>query len=48
MSSNEYEYLSEDEAEKLEVGCGFCDRRIRIRSLEDHIRSEHFASLGRQ
>jgi len=33
--------ISEEAAEKLEVVCGFCDRKIRIRSLESHIRTEH-------
>jgi len=37
MSSNSSEYLTEEEAEKLEVTCGFCDRKIRIRSLADHV-----------
>ena len=33
--------ISEESAEKLEVECGFCDRKIRIRSLADHVRIEH-------
>jgi hypothetical protein len=37
--------ISEEEAEKLEMTCGFCDRRVRIRSLEDHARKEHFKNL---
>lgn len=41
MSSNSGEYLTEEEAEKLEVTCGFCDKRLRIRSLVDHVKSEH-------
>jgi len=40
--------ISEDAAEKLEVECGFCDKRIKIRSLEAHVRSEHFDGLGCQ
>jgi len=30
-----------EEAEKLEVVCGFCDQLIRIRSLAEHVKSEH-------
>jgi len=41
MSSNKSEFLTEEEAEKLEVTCGFCDRKIRIRSLADHVLAEH-------
>jgi len=37
--------MTEEEAEKLEITCGFCDRKIRIRSLEAHVRSEHLDSL---
>jgi len=37
--------MTEEEAEKLEVTCGFCDRKIRIRSLADHVKSEHFRSF---
>lgn len=33
--------ISEEAAEKLEVVCGFCDRKVRIRSLEEHVRREH-------
>lgn len=33
--------ITEDEAEKLEVSCGFCEQRIRIRSLEEHVRIKH-------
>lgn len=42
MSSNQSEYLTEEEAEKLEVTCGFCEKRITIRSLEAHIRIIHY------
>lgn len=42
MSSNQSEYLTEEEAEKLEVECGFCDKKIiKIRSLAEHVKSEH-------
>ncbi|MEM2160735.1 MAG: hypothetical protein QXN55_07270 [Candidatus Nitrosotenuis sp.] len=41
MSRNSSEYITEEEAEKLEVTCGFCDKRIAIRSLEAHVRIEH-------
>lgn len=33
--------ITEEEAEKLEATCGFCEKRIRIRSLEEHVRREH-------
>lgn len=33
--------ISEEAAEKLEVVCGFCDRKIRIRSLGEHVRMQH-------
>lgn len=42
MSRNSSEYLTEEEAEKLEVTCGFCEKMIRIRSLADHVHREHF------
>lgn len=41
MSSNQSEFLTEEEAEKLEVTCGFCERKVRIRSLVDHVKAEH-------
>lgn len=44
MSSNKSEYLTEEEAEKLEVTCDFCDRKIRIRSLAVHVHLEHSGS----
>ncbi|MEM2161065.1 MAG: hypothetical protein QXN55_08940 [Candidatus Nitrosotenuis sp.] len=46
MSSNSGEYLTEEEAEKLEVTCGYCDRRIKIRSLGEHVQLEHSPKLG--
>ncbi|MEW6044028.1 MAG: hypothetical protein AB1608_07165 [Thermoproteota archaeon] len=33
--------IPQEEAEKVEVTCGFCDKRIAIRSLEAHVRLEH-------
>jgi hypothetical protein len=36
--------ISEEAAEKLEVVCGCCDRKIRIRSLGEHVRREHAQS----
>lgn len=33
--------ISEEMAERLEVFCGFCDRKIAIRSLAEHVRIEH-------
>lgn len=38
--------ISEETAEKLEVICGFCERKIRIRSLEEHVRIEHSKKLN--
>jgi hypothetical protein len=38
--------IPEEEAEKLEVACGFCERRIRIRSLANHVRLEHSRIFG--
>jgi hypothetical protein len=35
--------ISEEAAERLEVACGFCDRKIRIRSLEAHVRIAHLS-----
>lgn len=39
--------ISEETAERLEVLCGFCDRKIRIRSLSDHVFFEHSQFSGR-
>lgn len=33
--------IAPEEAEKLEVICGFCDKLIRIRNLAEHFKSEH-------
>ncbi len=38
--------IPEEEAEKLEVTCGFCDRKIRIRSLADHVQIVHSSKFG--
>lgn len=38
--------ISEEEAEKLEVTCGYCDKKIRIRSLDEHVRIEHSPRFG--
>ncbi|MBI5146381.1 MAG: hypothetical protein HZA84_04085 [Thaumarchaeota archaeon] len=41
MSSNQSEYLTEEEVEKLEVTCRFCDSEIRIKGLAEHIGNEY-------
>ncbi|MEM2160421.1 MAG: hypothetical protein QXN55_05640 [Candidatus Nitrosotenuis sp.] len=41
---NTYEIPQED-AERLEVVCGFCEKIIRIRSLAEHVKSEHSTSF---
>ncbi|MFY9301204.1 MAG: hypothetical protein WAO91_08455 [Candidatus Nitrosotenuis sp.] len=33
--------ISEESMDRLEVGCGYCGRPIRIRSLADHILAIH-------
>ncbi len=47
MQSNLSDFeMTEEEAKKLEVTCGFCDRKIRIRSLTEHIKIEHSNNLN--